>query len=152
MANIVIMGVGLIVAVLYCFAATQIPTTAGDPIGPRTFPYLISLGLLLSLGWMAVEQFVKRRLAQQADEAALVQWPKLHVIGTVILGTAVYYALIEPLGFPLSTSLYLFALSSLLDSRRLVLNAVVAVCFSASLYFLFTLVLKSNLPIGAIFS
>ena len=58
----------------------------------------------------------------------------------------------EPLGFPLSTSLYLFALSTLLDARRLVLNAVVAVCFSASLYFLFTLVLKSNLPIGAIFS
>ena len=152
MANIVIMGVGLIVAALYCFAATQIPTTAGDPIGPRTFPYLISLGLLLSLGWMAIEQFGKRRLAQQADEAALVRWPKLHVIGTVILGTAVYYALIEPLGFPLSTSLYLFALSTLLDAHRLVLNAVVAVCFSASLYFLFTLVLKSNLPIGAIFS
>jgi len=146
------MGIGLVVAALYCFAATQIPTTAGDPIGPRTFPYLISLGLLLSVGWMAVEEFGKRRLVPQAGEPAGASWPKLHVIGAVILGTALYYALIEPLGFPLSTSLYLFALSSVLDSRRLILNAVVAVCFSASLYFLFTLVLKSNLPIGAIFS
>ncbi len=152
MGNFCIMGAGLVVAALYCFAAMQIPTTAGDPIGPRTFPYLISLGLLLSLGWMAIEQFGKRRLVQQAEEPAGVLWPKLHVIGAVILGTALYYALIEPLGFPVSTSLYLFALSSLLDARRLVLNAVVALCFSASLYFLFTLVLKSNLPIGAIFS
>lgn len=154
MGNAVIVVVGGVICGVYLFSAIQIPSTVGDPIGPRSFPYIISAGLFISLGWLILETLRERLIAcaDDSDESKVYDVSELFVLGIVVVSSLIYIQSLEFLGFIIATSIYLFALSSLLDLKRWRLNAVVAVTVSLSLFGLFVKVLSANLPAGSLFN
>jgi putative tricarboxylic transport membrane protein len=62
MTDRVILACTIVLAVVYLYATTLIPTLEiGDPLGPKAFPRLLGIGLLLAAGFLAVEIWKQRR-------------------------------------------------------------------------------------------
>ena len=56
LADRVILACTILVAVIYLYASTLIPTLAiGDPLGPKAFPRLLGIALLIAAGFLAME-------------------------------------------------------------------------------------------------
>ena len=62
--------------------------------------------------------------------------------------TLLYYYLLKPVGFLITTPIYLFASFILFGYKRKLKGAVIALIFSIAVYFLFTKVFLVILPRG----
>lgn len=97
------------VALGFILSATQIQTSfLSDPVGPKTFPFLIGGVLMVSALTML--------LKPDADPA----WPQLHVIGKLLIAIAVlvgYSYALRPWGFLIPTALAAGLLSYQIQSR-----------------------------------
>ena len=59
----------LVLAGVYYWATTQIPTLEiGDPLGPKAFPYLLTIGLLISAA-MLLGEMIKAKKAPEIGRA-----------------------------------------------------------------------------------
>ena len=156
-AVVAVAGVVLLVASL----TIPEPARQSPGMGPRMLPLLVSVGLLVA-GVLLVMTASRRAdegledtiLADedQDDFRALldpeeppVPWRGL----LVVLGLLVAYALLFfPLGFVLSTTLFLGAVTTYADPRRWVRNWVFAAALAGVVYLLFTRMLAVVLPAG----
>lgn len=66
----------------------------------------------------------------------------------MLVFTLLYYFLIKPVGFLITTPLYLFASFILFGYKKKLKGAIIALIFSVSVYFLFTKVFLVILPRG----
>jgi putative tricarboxylic transport membrane protein len=67
----------------------------------------------------------------------------------VVLGLMVAYALLfEPLGYAITTFLVFTSGCWFLDRKHMVRDTIIAVIASFGLYFIFTLLLRVNIPAG----
>jgi putative tricarboxylic transport membrane protein len=135
-------------AVVYLNADSKLPQLeVGDPMGPQVFPALIGIGLLGSALLLMAETWRKHRHvgAEQPDSANRNH--QLILIG-MVLWTALYYAAFEPLGYLLSTLIYMFVLLAGFNRGRWWLNAACAVGFTLAAYAVFTRFLQVALPPG----
>jgi len=66
----------------------------------------------------------------------------------MVIGTYVYYKMLKPVGFLLTTPLYLFGASMLFGYRKKIKAAVISILFSTAVYFLFVKVFLVILPRG----
>ena len=142
-------------SVFYLVFSTQIktkpkltPSYASDRIMPTI------LGILLAiLSVILIIQGVRQLKAEdEGDARKLDRADTLAVILTfaVIIG---YIALMQPLGFCLSTVIYLFLQMLVLappDKRNYLLFAIVAVAFTAIVFVAFRVGLQQLLPRGVI--
>ena len=69
----------------------------------------------------------------------------------MIAGTYVYYLLIDIIGFPLITPVYIWLSMMFFGYKKKVIAAVIAVVFSTAVYLLFTKVFMVLLPGGFLF-
>ena len=149
MTNRVIFVCTIIVAAVYLYATTLIPTLEiGDPLGPKAFPRLIGVAMLIAAGMLALEMWKERGqgAAQKADEAPFD--PRvLKVLGAVAIWTGVYYAAFQPLGYILATILFLLPLMAWFNRDRWLANVLSTIGFSAMTYWLFV-ALDVRLPRG----
>jgi putative tricarboxylic transport membrane protein len=141
-------------AVVYLYSDSKLPQLqVGDPMGPQVFPALIGIGLLGSALLLMAETWRKRRSAGadcpldpdqgHKDLAA----HRLILVG-MVLWTALYYAAFEPLGYLLSTLVYMFVLLACFNRGRWWVNAACAVGFTLAAYAVFTRFLQVALPQG----
>lgn len=156
-AAVALAGVVLLVA------SVTIPEPARQSpgMGPRVLPTLVSIGLMvagallvLTASRRANEGLEDTILADedQDDFRALldpeeppVPWRGL----LVVVGLLVAYAyLFFPLGFVLSTTLFLGAVTTYADPRRWVRNWLFAAALAGVVYLLFTRMLAVVLPAG----
>lgn len=147
MADRVILACTLIVAAIYLYATTLIPSLEiGDPLGPKAFPRLLGIGLLIAAGLLGLEMWKDRN-----EGAGAVPAPRdlrfVWVLVAVVLWTGLYYAFLQKLGYIIDSSIYLFALMSWFHRGKWVANAVTAVLYSALSYLLFVK-LDVSLPKG----
>jgi putative tricarboxylic transport membrane protein len=144
----------IVFAALYLWATSQIPSLEiGDPLGPKAFPDLLGIGLLLAAVLLFVETIKKKaegepEPAPKSEVATKEELGHLVVIAGVCAWTALYYAVFEQLGYILSTTIFLFGLTSYFSRRRWVMNATTVVLFSVGSYALFVDVLGVTLPPG----
>jgi len=135
---------------VYLRAALNLPQLSlGDPLGPQIFPSLIAIGLALSGGLLLIEVF-RRKPAAAGDVP-----PQRHgsryeylLLGGMVAWTAVYYAAFEPVGYVVSTLVYLFGLLCVFQKGRWVLNVIYAGAFTAAVYLVFGHLLHVVLPAG----
>jgi putative tricarboxylic transport membrane protein len=80
----------------------------------------------------------------EGDRAA----PRRIVVILALL--AAYIFAFIPLGYPLSTFLFLAAITTYLDRSRLIRNLVYAALFSAVVYVVFNYGLRVSLPLGVL--
>lgn len=144
---------------LFIWLATQIPEPPRNiSVGSGTFPIIVGtimLGVSIAI--------VSRRLRDIApglfgrgvgemtvvplddDDTRIDDWP---AVWAVLIGFFALIATLEPLGFIVSFTLFLFGLATFFSPSRWLRNLVTALVFSLFFFYLFTEVLLQRLPNG----
>nr|WP_233521430.1 tripartite tricarboxylate transporter TctB family protein [Streptomyces triticagri] len=119
------------------------------PVGPRTVPIAIGIGLLLIAALLAVDVLRGGRGEAEGGEdidlAEPADWRTVLLLAGVFLATAV---LIDPLGFPVAGALLFWGAAFALGSRRLDRDPLIAAVLSVATYGLFNNLLGVPLPGG----
>ncbi|MBV9789697.1 MAG: tripartite tricarboxylate transporter TctB family protein [Chloroflexi bacterium] len=117
-------------------------------IGPRFFPLLVAIGLLLLSGLFLARTTIRPDedlMQQSADEEAATHWP---TVGLVALALVVYAVALGPLGYILATVLFFPVVARFLGSTRPVRDIIIALVISVVIYEGFTRALGVRLPAG----
>jgi putative tricarboxylic transport membrane protein len=119
-------------------------------IGPRVFPVIVGLGLLLSglallLQRGSVGVGVVDREDSAGDSVEPIVWPSLTQVAALL---AAYVVAFLPLGFIVSSTIFVVGGARVLGSQRWVRDLTVAVLLSAMSYGVFTFLLGLDLPGG----
>ena len=113
--RVIFVGI-LVLAGVYFWATSQIPTLEiGDPLGPKAFPRLLGIGLLISAAMLFAEMVKAKKGGPEAEpEAAEPQDTSTYkVVAGVVVVTGIFFALFEPLGYAISTSLFLMVMTQI---------------------------------------
>lgn len=149
MADRVIFVCTLILAGAYFYATEQLPSLEiGDPLGPKAFPRLLGVGLVIAAIVLLLEILRARKAAPKAKVADPQARGATLVVGAVALWTLLYFVLFERLGYILSTSIYLLVLTGYFNRGKTVANVTTSILFSVISYLMFTKLLGVNLPPG----
>jgi putative tricarboxylic transport membrane protein len=140
----------LVLAAVYFYATSQIPSLEiGDPLGPKAFPRLLGIGLLITAGILFFEIVRAGKTPADVDPdappAEPTHWPLL--IG-VVVWTSIYFAVFTTLGFVVSTSLYLLGMTFWFHRGHWKMNALTSVLFSIGSYYMFSRLLGVSLAQG----
>jgi len=141
----------IIGALGYLYADSQLPEhSIGDPLGPTIFPAIIGLGLLGSGLLLMVETYGKRQAAapMPMPTPGSEERPRHLVLLGVFLWTALYYVAFEPVGYIISTIVFLMGLLSFFHRGKTLINIAIAVGFTAFAYTLFDQFLSVSMPPG----
>jgi putative tricarboxylic transport membrane protein len=149
MVDRIILACTVLLAAVYLYATTLIPSLEiGDPLGPKAFPRLIGIALLIAAGMLGLEMWRERgKNAAQGGGAALFDPRVVKVITVVAIWVGIYYSTLEVLGYIVATSAFLFPLMAWFNRGKWLANAVSAVAFAALTYWLFV-ALDVRLPRG----
>jgi putative tricarboxylic transport membrane protein len=138
----------IIVAAIYLYATTLIPSLEiGDPLGPKAFPRLLGVALLISAGLLGLEMWKDRKVAASPVAEKPRDMAHLWVLAGVTVWTAGYYLVFEKLGYIVATAVYLLGLMFWFSRGRWVANVLTAVLFAGLSYLMFVK-LDVNLPKG----
>ena len=159
MTDKVIVACAVLLAAGYAWMTEQVLTRAfGDPLGPKAFPRLLTAVLIVAVLLLVAEMVVAKRANQPAapapdnggDGAApgLTAAPANLVIAATVAFTGLYFFLFEPLGFVLSSSAYLFAMTMYFNRGKTLANALVSLLLPIACYLVFTRVLGVELARG----
>lgn len=152
MANRITVGFAFVLAALYLYATEQFPALqVSDPLGPKAFPRLLGAGLLLAAFALLVETFSSRRRAVRiAGGHGGADRGPYGLVAAVVVWIGLYVAAFEPLGYALSTTLFLAALMSYFRPRRWTGNLLTAILYSFASYWMFSRLLAVSLPRGVL--
>lgn len=137
----------------FLWQAAALPA-GNQPIGPRTFPLVVAVGLIATTLYILL-RLVRRR--SEADEDDLVLVPAeddettirdWRAVGVVFAALLLLCLLYERLGFVLTFALFVAALSTYFERRLWLVNLIVAFAVSVSFFLLFTRLLEISLPRG----
>ncbi len=148
MTDRIIFACTLVLAGVYFWATAQIPSLElGDPLGPKAFPRMLGIGLLIGAGMLLAEIIRGRR--NSPPEPAAWSWDSGNwVVIAVAAWTTAYVASFEFLGYIVATLVYLLALTGYFNKGRHLMNVLTCVLFVAGSYFMFTKLLGVNLARG----
>lgn len=149
MADRVILVCTIVVAGIYFYATTLIPSLEiGDPLGPKAFPRLIGIALLIGAAMLALEMWRERgKAAVKGAGAAAFDPAVVKVLAAVAVWMGLYFAVLERLGFVLATFAFLLPLMAWFNRGKWLVNVLSAAAFSAMTYWLFV-ALDVRLPKG----
>jgi putative tricarboxylic transport membrane protein len=135
----------------------------GDALGPQVFPVIVAICMLCSGLLLAWESWQKQKIRPQPDGSGV--YAPLPTSGiaaaspnesrrpTIVLiamtaWTALYYVAFEPVGYVVSTLIYMSALLFYFHRVNPLINLGYAAAFTAIAYILFTNFLQVVLPSG----
>jgi putative tricarboxylic transport membrane protein len=150
MADRVIFVCIVVLAAVYFYATAQIPSLEiGDPLGPKAFPRLLGVALLVTGGILLMEMLGARAdKSQETARSATVDRGVIMVIAAVAVWTAVYFVLFEPLGYVIASTIYLIALTLYFNPGRWVMNVTTSALFTIISYLMFSKLLGVTLAKG----
>ncbi|MEO7728255.1 MAG: tripartite tricarboxylate transporter TctB family protein [Burkholderiales bacterium] len=146
----IISAAALFLAAVYLYATTRIPTLEiGDPLGPKAFPNLLGIALILA----AILLFIETLKAGKSDQPVAPAAPRenmrhLWMIGGVVMWTAIYFGVFDLAGYLLTTTIYLLVLTSVFNRGKWRANVLTSVLFALGSYVLFVKILGVTLPKG----
>ncbi|MFE2277582.1 tripartite tricarboxylate transporter TctB family protein [Streptomyces sp. NPDC059454] len=119
------------------------------PVGPRTVPIAVGVGLLVVAALLAADVLRGGRgqaeSGEDVDLSEPADWRTVLLLTGVFLGAAV---LIEPLGFPIAGALLFWGAAFALGSRRTDRDPLIAAVVSFVTYAVFNHLLGVPLPGG----
>ena len=131
----------LIVGMFFIAASTGISRSSyGSAVGPNIFP--TGLGAILVL--LSVIVITQARRYPAATERKGTRNTKRFAL--VLSSTFIYILLFEPLGYVISTFLYLVFVFQVMERKRLLLAILIAALFSLAVYTVYVIVLQGVLP------
>ena len=151
MADRIIFAGILVLAGVYFWATSQIPTLEiGDPLGPKAFPRLLGIGLLITAAMLLAEMIKARKAPPPAESkpAGDAGVSTYKIVAGIVVVTGIYFVLFERLGYAVATSLFLLVMTSYFHKGKWVTNVLTSVLYSFISYYVFTKLLGVNLPAG----
>jgi putative tricarboxylic transport membrane protein len=151
MADRVIFVCILILAGVYFYATEKLPSLEiGDPLGPKAFPRLLGILLVITAGILLFEMIRGRKPARASDvpSRGVTDRTSYLIVGGVTAWTFLYFLVFEPLGYVIATSIYLIALTAFLNRGKWMANIVTSIGFSVGSYVMFVKLLGVNLAPG----
>lgn len=148
------LGVGLMLFVIGVLVLTDALTmdvdiTQRGPVGPKTVPIVVGIGLLIVAVLLSLDVLRGGRGevegGEDIDLSEPSDWRTVLLLAGVFLANAV---LIGPLGFPISGALLFWGSAYALGSRHLRRDPLIAASLSLVTYFLFNNLLGVPLPGG----
>jgi putative tricarboxylic transport membrane protein len=143
--------VGCLVAVLGAFvlvASTWISVAGVHRLSPRTFPYTVGV-LLLACGIaLALKSWTLR------EEGPAIAWPDregVRTIAVTLFILAFYLALMNLLGLPLATFLYLAVATWYLKPSKWGVALLIGLITGGVSYYVFIQLLGLSFPVGFLF-
>ena len=152
MADKVIFVCILLLAGVYFWATEKLPSLEiGDPLGPKAFPRLLGVALLVTAVILLIE-IVKGRKPPKPGAISMTPGTSrtgvYSVVAGVVVWTFLYFLVFEKLGFIIATSIYLIALTSFFHRGKWVTNVLTSVLFAVGSYVMFVKMLGVNLAPG----
>ncbi len=153
MTDRIILVCTLLLAGVYFWATEQIPALElGDPLGPKAFPRMLGIGLLIAAAMLLAEMLRDRRKVKAGDKSAAsppLTWESHDwVVVGVAVWTGLYVLVFEHAGYMLATAIYLLAMTFYFNRGRWVMNVSTSLLFSIGSYFSFTKLLGVTLARG----
>ncbi len=138
----------VIVSIIFFVAAWGMPDQARG-IGPGDYPMFVS-ALLFILG---MTQVIKTLLISGIALIDFRNMNKRYICRALIMAgaTLLYYLLLDIIGFPIITPIYLFLSMMFFGYKNKVKAAVISIVFSTLVYLLFVKVFMVLLPDGIFF-
>lgn len=151
MADRIIFVCILVLAGIYFWATSKIPTLEiGDPLGPKAFPRLLGIGLLITAAMLLAEIIRDRKAVKKPAASAEPKEDNNYgvVIGAVI-ATAVFFLAFESVGYVITVTIYLTLMMNFFNRKgRWLVNTLTALIYGIGSYYAFTKLLGVNLPAG----
>ena len=149
MADRVIFVFTLVLAGVYFYATEQLPSLEiGDPLGPKAFPRLLGVALLITAVVLLLEIMRAPKTAPAAPKDDAGKAGSQLVVAAAAAWTFLYFLVFEPLGYVIATSLYLVALTSYFNRGKWLANVLTSVLFCLGSYLMFTKLLGVTLARG----
>ncbi|MBD0421293.1 tripartite tricarboxylate transporter TctB family protein [Streptomyces sp. NPDC052309] len=127
----------------------DVDITQRGPVGPKTVPVVVGVGLLVIAALLAVDVLRGGRGqaegGEDVDLSEPADWRTVLLLAGIFLGASV---LIEPLGFPAAGALLFWGAAFALGSRRLDRDPLIAAVLSLVTYAVFDKLLGVPLPGG----
>ncbi|MGW5089727.1 tripartite tricarboxylate transporter TctB family protein [Streptomyces sp. BRB040] len=127
----------------------DVDITQRGPVGPRTVPIVVGVGLLVIAALLAVDVLRGGRGeaegGEDVDLSEPADWRTVLLLSGIFLGAA---ALIEPAGFPVAGALLFWGAAFALGSRRVDRDPLIAAVVSLITYVVFDKLLGVPLPGG----
>ena len=126
-------------------AASQIRGDVEERLPPRTLPYVVGLMTLAGGLGLAVKAYRFR------GEDPEIQWPDKDGwvrIGVNLLLLALFTALMESLGMPITTGLYVAGAVWYMDRKRILTALLTGAGSALVVYYLFIRLLELTFPLG----
>jgi putative tricarboxylic transport membrane protein len=150
MADRVIFVCTIVIAAVYFYATTLIPTLEiGDPLGPKAFPRLLGVCLLIAAGLFFLEMWKDRKAQQPSPASGARDLRHLWAIAGVSVWMGIYYSVFEKLGYVVATTIFLLVLMAWFNRGKWLANVLSAVLFCI-LSFVMFVKLDVNLPRGVV--
>ena len=152
MANYIAVICFWVLGGIYLYATFLIPSTSSqDPMGPRVFPVL--LGILLVVGSALLLKETVQTRAQVNKEEKKPQkgtGKPARVLWAVVAWTVVFLLAFEPLGYIVATTIYIFPMMVYFNPKKWWTNTITSLLFPVGVYILFVKYLGVMLPSGVI--
>ncbi len=135
----------------YLAATLLLPeVTAGDEVGPKLFPVIVSVVMMLSGGALVVAD--RKERAGKSGEAFSLRFVQerdvwVRIALTMVCGI-LYGMVLDWLGYVIATILFMFVVASFINVRRHLENAIISISFSLVSFGVFAMLLKLSLPRG----
>ncbi|MCC7082766.1 MAG: tripartite tricarboxylate transporter TctB family protein [Burkholderiales bacterium] len=150
LADRVILACTVILTLVYMYATTQIPVLEiGDPLGPKAFPWLLGIAMLVACGFLGAEIW---RARQKDDDTLAGEEPQFDrkvvpVLLAIVIWSGCYFLAFEKLGYIVATVIYLLPMMAWFNRGKWIANIASALLFASLTYFLFV-ELEVRLPQG----
>lgn len=143
--------VSVVIAAIYYYNATLIRVPLmGDPIGPKTFPTILSGAMVLTAIMLVFEHVrlrataAPRQKGEPDTEEVRIEWIAIAAVALF----ALYLVLFRPLGFILASALFLVIFLAITNRGKWVLNAAIAIGLPVLFYILLGKIFGARLPQG----
>jgi hypothetical protein len=147
-ADIVLGCFFALLGIFIIYASTYIEGGAAHKLPPDTFPKVVGVLLLLCGSGLALKSW-----SIKGTDLA-IHWPDgqgVRTIAVTLASLACYIALLDPLGMPFATFLYLSFSIWYLNHAKWILALVIALITAIISYYLFIRVLGLSFPTGSLF-
>jgi putative tricarboxylic transport membrane protein len=151
-SDVVAGGFMFVFAVAYLVAAFAIPEPSFENavVGPKAVPLAIGFALVATSLALAIRGFVWGRSERDTASGEAAPPQDLRKLGVVALLLLAYILIFIPIGYAISTFLFMLSVTMYLDWEHWVRNLVYAVVFSAVVYSIFVYVFGVQLPAGVL--
>ena len=142
------------IAIFLIYLAYSAPrSNIRQTLGPEAMPIAVLSLIIVCAVFIFINSTAEKEKTTPPTDAAAppsirVRLEKYKTVVLVVFGLLVYGAMLEPVGFVISTTLLVFYSAQLFEKEKWVRNLIVSSLFSLSVYYSFVHLLDVLLPEG----